>query len=74
MPIKIILIYCICDDFLSAFGLNDDKQCRMSSTEILTVAIVSALFFNGNFSKTRLILKLDGYIPNRISEGRLVRI
>ena len=73
MHIKIILIYCICDDFLSAFGLNDDKQCRMTSAEILTVAIVSALFFNGNFARTRLILKHDGYIPNMLSESRLNR-
>ena len=73
MHIKIILIYCICDDFLSAFDLNDDKQCRMTSAEILTVAIVSALFFNGNFARTRLILKHDGYIPNMLSESRLNR-
>lgn len=73
MHIKIICIYCICDDFLSAFGLRDDKQCRMTSAEILTVAIVSALFFNGNLARTRLILKHDGYIPNMLSEGRLNR-
>ncbi len=48
MHSKIICIYCICDDFLSAFGLKDDKQCRMTSAEVLTVAIISAIFFNGN--------------------------
>jgi hypothetical protein len=73
MHIKIICIYCICDDFLSAFGLRDDKQCRMTSAEILTVAIVSALFFNGNLARARLILKHDRYIPNMLSEGRLNR-
>jgi hypothetical protein len=73
MHTKIICIYCICDDFLSAFRLRDDTQCRMSSAEILTVAIISALFFNGNLSRTRLILKHDGYIPNMLSEGRLNR-
>jgi hypothetical protein len=56
MHIKIIFIYCICDDFLSAFGVRDDKHCRMTSAEIMTMAIVSALFFNGNFARTRLIL------------------
>ncbi len=40
MHSKIICIYCICDDFLSAFGLKDDKQCRMTSAEVLTVAII----------------------------------
>ncbi len=57
MHTKIILIYCICDDFLSAFGLNDDQQCRMTSAEILTVAIVSALFFNGNFFQDKTHFK-----------------
>lgn len=73
MHTKIICIYCICDDFLSAFGLKDDKQCRMTSAEILTVAIVSALFFNGNFARARLILKCDRYIQNMLSESRLNR-
>jgi len=73
MHIKIICIYCLCDDFLSSFGLRNDKQCRMTSAEILTVAIVSALFFNGNLARTRLILKHDGYIPNMLSEGRFNR-
>jgi hypothetical protein len=45
----------------------------MTSAEILTVAIVSALFFNGNFARARLILKQDGYISNMLSEGRLNR-
>lgn len=73
MHTKIICIYCICDDFLNAFGIKDDKQCKMTSAEILTVAIVSALFFNGNFSRARLILKHDKYIPNMLSESRLNR-
>ena len=73
MHSKIILIYCLCDDFLSALGTNDDKQCRMTSAEILTLAIVSALFFHGNFARTRLILKNDGYMPNVLSVSRLNR-
>lgn len=73
MHTKIICIYCICDDFLTAYGFKDDKQCRMTSAEVLTVAIISALFFNGNFARARLILKCDGYIPNMISKSRLTR-
>ena len=73
MHTKIICIYCICHDFLSAFGLKDNEQCKMTSAEILTVAIVSALFFNGNLARSRLILKCDGYILNMLSESRLNR-
>ena len=57
MHSKIICIYCICDDFLSAFGLKDDKQCRMTSAEVLIVAIISAIFFNGNLARARFVLK-----------------
>ena len=73
MHTKIICIYCICHDFLSAFGLKNDEQCRMNSAEVMTVAIISALFFSGNIARTRLILKHDGYIPNMLSESRLNR-
>jgi hypothetical protein len=45
----------------------------MTSAEVLSVAIISALLFNGNFDRTRLILKHDGYIPNMLSESRLNR-
>ena len=73
MHSKIICIYCICDDFLSAFGLKDDKQCRMTSAEVLTVAIISAIFFNGNLARARFVLKCDRYIPNMLSKSRLNR-
>jgi len=60
----------ICVDFLSAFGLKDYEQCRTTSAEVLTVAIISALFFNGNFARARLVLKYDGYISNMLSKNR----
>lgn len=60
MHIKMICIYCLCDDFVSAFGPRNDRQRRMTLEEILTGAIVSVLFFNGNLARTRLILKHDG--------------
>lgn len=73
MEKKIICIYCICHDFLTSFGIVDDPKCKMNSAEILTVAIVSALFFGGNLARTRFILKSDKYIPNMLSESRLNR-
>jgi hypothetical protein len=73
MDLKIICIYCICHDFLTAFGFTDDPKCKMNSAEIFTVAIVSALFFGGNLAKTRFILKHDKFMPNMLSESRLNR-
>ena len=45
----------------------------MNSAEIMTVAIVAALFFGGNFSRSRLMLQSHKYIKNMLSESRLNR-
>jgi hypothetical protein len=73
MHTKIICIYCLCHDFLKALEVRDNEHCHMNLAEVLTVAIVSALFFGGNIARTRLVLKYDGYIPNMLSESRLNR-
>lgn len=73
MEDQIIFIYSLCDDLLASFGTNKDAQCKMNSAEVMTVAIVAALFFGGNFSKARLMLKSHNYIQNMLSESRLNR-
>ena len=73
MDEEIIFIYCICADLLDSFGISDEAQCKMNSAEIMTVAIVAALFFGGNFSRARLMLKSHRYIKNMLSESRLNR-
>ena len=73
MEDQIIFIYSICDDLLTSFGTNKVAQCKMNSAEVMTVAIVAALFFGGNFSKARLMLKSHNYIQNMLSESRLNR-
>jgi len=73
MDEEIIFIYCICADLLHSLGIDNDPQCKMNSGEIMTVAIVAALFFCGNFSKARLMLKSHKYINNMLSESRLNR-
>lgn len=70
---EITFIYCICADLLDSLGIDDDPQCKMNSAEIMTVAIVAALFFGGNFSRSRLMLKSHKYIQNMLSESRLNR-
>ena len=53
MEEQIIFIYSICVDFLIRFGIKNDVQCKMNSAEVMTVAIVAALFFGGNYSMAR---------------------
>jgi IS5 family transposase len=73
MEEQIIFIYSICVDFLIRLDIKDDAQSKMNSAEVMTVAIVAALFFGGNFSKARLMLKSHKYIQNMLSESRLNR-
>ena len=42
MQEKIITIYCLCADFLAAYGYQDDAQAQMSTAEVMTVALVAA--------------------------------
>ena len=40
---KIIGIYCIIDDILKGIGHREDERRRVSDSEIITTAVVSAL-------------------------------
>ena len=42
---KIISIFCIVDDMLKACGHKEDIRIRVSDSEIITKAIISALYF-----------------------------
>lgn len=70
---EIITIFCLCDDYLKAIGQKDNHQARISTSEILTTAIVATKYFGGNYQKSRMFLDEHGYIPNMLSESRFVR-
>jgi hypothetical protein len=62
-------VYCLCDDLLKALYYAEDPQCQMSDAEVMTTAIVSALFFGGNHEKARQFLQEGGYIPQMLSKS-----
>ena len=39
---QIVVIYCICDEVSKALNVKDDIQCKMSSAEVMTFAMLSA--------------------------------
>ena len=73
MQEQIITIYCLCADFLIVYGYKDDSQARMSTAEVMTVALVAATFFVGNQELSRRFLKEHGYMPAILSKSRLNR-
>lgn len=70
---QIITIYCLCDDFLRAWGHKDDPQARMSTAEVMTVALTAAALFGGNQERSRRFLWEHGYIKPMLSKSRLNR-
>jgi Transposase DDE domain len=69
----IIATYCLCEEFLKATGHRDDQQARLSSAEVMTVALVASAFFGSNIECGRRFLHEHGYMPNMISKSRLNR-
>jgi Transposase DDE domain len=70
---EIVAIYCLCDDILKAMNHRSDKQQQMSDAEVMTTAIVAAIYFCGNFEKARKQLSEPHYIPTMLSKSRLNR-
>ena len=48
---KTIAIYAIIDDLLKALGHDEDRRRDMGDAEVMTTAIIAAMFFNGNHSQ-----------------------
>jgi len=73
MDDKIVATFCLCDDLLKAMHHHEDSQCQMNDAEIMTTALIAALFFRGNHESARTMLKQYGYIPQMVSKSRFSR-
>ena len=73
MDLQIILVYCLCADLLIALHHYEDPQCQMSDTEVMTTAIVAALYFGGKYERAREMLQEQGYIRNMVSKSQFNR-
>ena len=73
MDDKIIATFCLCDDLLKAIHHQESSQCQMNDAEVMTTALVAALFFRGKHESARAMLKQYGYIPQMLSKSRFSR-
>jgi DDE family transposase len=73
MDTHIIQIYCLCDDLLKAMCHREDGQSRMSDAEVMTMALVAALYFSGNFVDAGDLLSEQGYMPFVLGRSRFNR-
>ncbi len=73
MEDTITTMYYFCDQFLQANDCRDDRQCRVSSAEIMTVPLVACAFFGGNLALSRRFLVSHGYFKYDLSASRFCR-
>jgi len=73
MEDAIVLIYCLCEEFLRTYGWADDPQARMSAAEVMTTSLVAAAYYGGKIELGRLYLKNHGYVPRMLGKSRLNR-
>jgi len=73
MELQIITVYCLCADLLSGMGHQENEQCKVSDAEIMTIGIVAALYFGGNYNSARRMLWEQGYIPGTLGKSRFSR-
>jgi hypothetical protein len=70
---QIVAIYCWCDDVLKALHHYEDPSRQMSDAEVMTTAIVAALYFGGNWERARDLLHAGGYISAMLGKSRFNR-
>ncbi len=73
MDTQIVAVFCLADDMLKALHHPEDPQSRIRDAEVMTTAIVAALFFGGSIEKARNHMVDYGYIPNMVGKSRFNR-
>jgi len=73
MDDEILTIYCLCAELLDTFGYRDHQQCQMNGAEVMTVAIVAAKCFGGNYALACRWLQRPDLIPVILSKSRFSR-
>jgi len=70
---KIIAIYCFVDDLLKGVERQEDIRRKVSDSEIITTAIISALYFGGHLDNARQFMKITGLSPLMLDKSRFNR-
>lgn len=73
MDARMVAVYCVCADVLTGLHHRNDAQCHVTDPEIMTIALVAALFFGGNYALTCAFLYEQGYMRRILSPSRFNR-
>lgn len=72
MDTQIILVYYLCDDLLKVMNHREDPQCQLCDAEVMTLALVAALYYGGNYAQACRFLSCHGYL-RPLSRSRFSR-
>ena len=70
---QIIAVYCLHADLLRALGHRDDPQCHLTDAEVMTIALVAALFFGGNYALSCTFLQEQHSMSRMLSPSQFNR-
>lgn len=70
---KIIAIFCMVDDMLKACGHKEDVRARVSDSEVVTTALISALYFGGHQLNAIGFVRMSGLMPQMLDRSRFCR-
>lgn len=68
-----VVIYFICDEIVKALRIKEDPQCKMSTAEVMTFALISSTVFGCDYKRTRLVTLHLSFFSHVLSHSRLVR-
>lgn len=70
---KVIALFCIVDDILKAMRHTEDIRIKVKDSEVITTALVAALYFSGHQQNARAFMKMKGYVPHMLDKGQFNR-
>ena len=70
---KIIGIYCLIDDMLKSVHHYEDSRRKISDSEVILTAVISALYFGGHQHNALHYVEQVGLIPKMLDKSRFNR-
>jgi hypothetical protein len=70
---KITALFCLIDDLLKAIGHQEDCRVKVSDSEVITTALIAALYFSGHYDNARAFVSMTALMPSMLDKSRFCR-
>ncbi len=70
---KVIGIYCLIDDILKGINHKEDSRRRISDSEVIFTAVLSALYFGGHQTHALQYVRQTNLVPGMLDKSRFTR-